>query len=120
MAWRRSRRNGDQFRHQSISLAQPRVFVTVRVKDNTSLVRDDLGGLLVQTVTWTELRLISPTALAGEDFAFRVTGNLGRTVAIQASPDLVNWSSLATNVFGLATTGSRTRRQEIRGATTAP
>ena len=75
--------------------------VTVRVKDNTSLVREDPGGLLVQTVTWTELRLISPTALAGGDFAFRVTGNAGRAVAIQASPDLVNWSSLATNVFGL-------------------
>ena len=75
--------------------------VTVRVKDSTSLVRDDPGGLLVQTVTWTELRLISPTALAGGDFAFRVTGNAGRAVAIQASPDLVNWSSLATNVFGL-------------------
>jgi len=90
--------------------------VTARVSDNTSLVRNDPAAVLTQTVTWTELRLLSPTVVAGDRFAFRVTGNAGRLVAIQASPDLVNWSSLVTNVFGPAndwftnsTTGSSRR-----------
>jgi hypothetical protein len=76
--------------------------VSVQVSDNTSLVRTDSAGLLKQTITWTGLQLLSPTVLAGDRFAFRVTGNAGRPVAIQASPDLVNWSSLTTNVFGPA------------------
>jgi hypothetical protein len=73
--------------------------VTARVRDNTPFVRNDPGSLLLQTVTWTELRLISPIATAGGSFAFRITGNLGRPVAIQASTDLINWSSLATNAY---------------------
>jgi len=73
--------------------------VTVRVKDQTPLVRNDPSGYLTQTVTWKELRLISPTILAGGKFAFRVVGDDDQPAAVQSSADLVSWRSIATNVF---------------------
>jgi hypothetical protein len=77
--------------------------ISVVVKDNTSLVRNDPTNLLTQTVTWTlnvtvpQLRLDSPLWLGGGKFAFRVSGNAPKGFSIWGSTNLVNWVSLSTN-----------------------
>lgn len=77
--------------------------VSALVKDNTPLVRTDPTNLLSQTVTWTlnvnlpQLRLDSPTRLAGGHFAFRVTGNAPQGFVIQGSSNFLSWLRLATN-----------------------
>ena len=91
---------GSTFSVVPSALGQGARSVTVRVRDNTSLVRNDPAGYLTQTVTWNELRVISPLALPDGKFAFRVVGDDDRPVAIQASADFVGWNSIATNVFG--------------------
>jgi hypothetical protein len=91
---------GSTFSVVPSALGQGARSVMVRVRDNTSLVRNDPAGNLTQTVTWSELRVISPMVLPSGEFVFRVVGDDDRPVAIQASADFVVWNSIATNVFG--------------------
>jgi hypothetical protein len=78
-------------------------WVSALVRDNTPLVRNDPTSLLSQTVTWAlnvnlpQLRLDSPTRLAGGRFAFRVTGNAPQGFVILNSTNLLAWARVTTN-----------------------
>ncbi len=77
--------------------------VSAVVNDNTSLVRNDPTNLLSQTVSWTlnvnipQLRLDSVQALAGGQFAFRISGNAPQGFVVQSSTNFFNWTNLQTN-----------------------
>jgi len=81
------------------SLANDTNWVSAVVHDDTSLVRTDPTNLLSQTVPWVsvQLRLDSPTWLAGGKFAFRIAGNAPQDVVVRSSTNLVNWVSVKTN-----------------------
>jgi hypothetical protein len=81
------------------SLAYDTNWVSAVVQDNTPLVRNDPTNLLSQTVTWValQLRLDSPTWLAGGKFAFRIAGNAPQGVVVQSSTNLLNWVRVKTN-----------------------
>jgi len=87
------------------SLPKGSNWVSAVVKDPTALVRNDPTNLLTQTVTWSlnvnvpQLRLDSPTRLAGGKFAFRVTGNAPQGVVVRSSTNLTNWVPQATNLL---------------------
>lgn len=78
-------------------------WISARVNDLTSLVRNDPANLLSQIVTWTvdvtlpQLRLDSPLRLTGGKFAFRVSGNAPQGFVIQSSTNLLDWAPLETN-----------------------
>jgi hypothetical protein len=83
------------------SFANGTNWVGAVVHDSTPLVRNDPTNLLSQTVTWAvsllQLRLDSPTWLAGGKFAFRVAGNAPQGVVVQSSTNLLNWLPVKTN-----------------------
>jgi len=81
------------------ALANATNWVSAVVQDNTPLVRNDPTNLLSQTVTWVglQLRLDSPTWLAGGKFAFRIAGNAPQGVVIRSSTNLVDWVRVKTN-----------------------
>jgi IgA Peptidase M64 len=81
------------------ALANDTNWVSAVVQDNTPLVRNDPTNLLSQTVTWVglQLRLDSPTWLAGGKFAFRIAGNAPQGVVVQSSTNLLNWVRVKTN-----------------------
>lgn len=76
--------------------------ITARVVDPTALVRSDPSNLLSQAVGWQltvnlpQLQLTS-ARLAGNRMAFTVTGNAPQGVTIEASTNLLNWTSIATS-----------------------
>ena len=86
---------------QSLGNGSNRVSVTV--KDNTLLVRNDPTNLLSQTLSWTldinlpQLRLDSAAWAAGGQFSFRVSGSAPQGFVIQGSTNLSLWAPLATN-----------------------
>jgi len=77
--------------------------VSVLVKDNTLLVRNDSSNLLSQTITWTlavslpQLKLDSLSWLSSGRFVFRVTGTAPQGFSIQSSTNLFDWTSLQSN-----------------------
>jgi IgA Peptidase M64 len=77
--------------------------VKVVVSDLTSLVRNDLAGLLRSSNTWTlnvslnNLSLIAPGYLSAGGFRFTVTGSAPQGFVIQASTNLSDWAPLSTN-----------------------
>ena len=77
--------------------------VTAIVSDGTALVRNDPAGLLRQTSTWnltispTDLALVSARYPNADRFRFTVTGSAPAGFAIQASTNLLNWTTLSTN-----------------------
>ncbi|MCX8091524.1 MAG: M64 family metallopeptidase [Verrucomicrobiae bacterium] len=79
--------------------------VQVVVRDPTSLVRNDPGGLLSATNTWrltvsvTDLALMSPLALGDGRFRFTVTGSAPQGFVIQGSSNLITWFSLHTGTL---------------------
>lgn len=83
------------------SFANGTNWVSAVVHDSTPLVRNDPTNLLSQTVTWAvsllQLRLDSPTWLAGGKFAFRIAGNAPQGVVVQSSTNLLNWVPVKTN-----------------------
>jgi hypothetical protein len=85
------------------SLSNGTNWISARVNDLTSLVRNDPANLLSQIVTWTvdvtlpQLRLDSPLRLTGGKFAFRVSGNAPQGFVIQSSTNLLDWAPLETN-----------------------
>ncbi len=87
------------------SFANGTNWVSALVQDNTPLVRNDPTNHLSQTVTWAvnvslpQLRLDSPTWLAGGKFAFRVAGNAAQGVVVQSSTNLLNWARVKTNAL---------------------
>jgi hypothetical protein len=94
--------------HLGLTLSPESLFngtnwISARVNDLTSLVRDDPANLLSQTVTWTvdvtlpQLRLDSPLRLTDGRFVFRVSGNAPQGFVIQSSTNLVDWAPLETN-----------------------
>jgi hypothetical protein len=76
-----------------------------RVTDPTPFVRNDPSNLLSQTLTWKvqvslpELQLTAPRRLGTGQFTFHVAGVAPSGFAIQASTNLVNWFSVATNTL---------------------
>jgi hypothetical protein len=73
------------------------------VSDATALVRNDPTGLLRQTNTWNltvslnDLALVSARYLNTNRFRFTVTGSAPAGFVIQASTNLLTWTSLSTN-----------------------
>jgi hypothetical protein len=60
---------------------------------------------LSNSVTWTvnislsQMALTSPRMASGGRFAFSVTGSAPRGFVLQASTNLLSWSSLSTNLL---------------------
>ena len=79
--------------------------VRAEVRDLTPLVRNDPANLLSNSIAWTlsinlsELTLISPQWLAGDRFTFGVTGTAPQGFVLQASTNLLDWTSLSTNTL---------------------
>jgi len=77
--------------------------VRAEVRDLTPLVRSDPANLLSNSIAWTltinlsELSLISPQWLSGDRFTFGVTGTAPQGFVLQASMNLLDWTSLSTN-----------------------
>ena len=75
------------------------------VSDTTSLVKNDPTGLLKATNTWNltlslnDLALVSAQFLSSNRFRLTVTGAAPQGFVLQASTNLVNWTSLTTNVL---------------------
>jgi hypothetical protein len=73
--------------------------------DATSLVRNDPGSLLSNSVTWSlniglrQLSLTSVRAAAGSAFAFTVTGSAPNGFVLQTSSNLSSWVSFSTNAL---------------------
>lgn len=73
------------------------------VNDATDLVRNDPTGSLRQTNTWNltislnDLALVSARYLNANQFRFTVAGSAPAGFVIQASTNLLDWTSLSTN-----------------------
>jgi hypothetical protein len=90
---------------------QPQLFANgshtlrAQVLDPTALVRSDPSNYLSNSVTWTvnislsQMALTSPRVASGGRFAFSVTGSAPRGFVLQASTNLLSWSSLSTNLL---------------------
>jgi len=90
---------------------QPQLFANgshtlrAQVLDPTALVRSDPSNYLSNSVTWTvnislsQMALASPRVVSGGRFAFSVTGTAPRGFVLQASTNLLSWSSLSTNLL---------------------
>ena len=90
---------------------QPQLFANgnhalrAQVLDTTTLVRSDPFHLLSNSVTWTvnislsQMTLVSARTLTGGRLAFGVIGTAPRGLILQASTDLLSWSSLSTNAL---------------------
>jgi hypothetical protein len=90
---------------------QPQLFANgshtlrAQVLDTTTLVRSDPSSYLSNSVTWTvnislsQMALTSPRVASGGRFAFSVTGSAPRGFVLQASTNLLSWSSLSTNLL---------------------
>jgi hypothetical protein len=87
----------------SVSLQAGSNWINAVVKDQTTLVRSDPTGLLMQSQGWsvinnmTSLHLDSAAVLAGGQFVLRVTGNAPGGFSLQTSTNLLNWKPVLTN-----------------------
>ncbi len=54
------------------------------------------SGEIVLTLVAAPLRLCQPITIIGSQVGFCLTGEIGRTYTVEASPDLLNWTLIAT------------------------
>ena len=59
---------------------------------------DGASGGIVLTLVASPVRLCLPVTIAGSQVQFCLSGEIGRTYAVQASSDLLNWTLIATAV----------------------
>jgi hypothetical protein len=59
---------------------------------------DGAGGAIVLTLIAAPVRLCEPISVIGNQVQFCLTGEIGRVYNVEASPDLSNWTIIATGV----------------------